>query len=234
MRSCPPSSRGNQAGSHTWHPARCRPPPSLRKRVPTLPPSDKRVITAGSQEAGLPVPIWESAQHPLRLEGIVPPSRRGRGIYCICRDKGKQQLALSVGAGEARVSGGDSSLPATLSSWILLPWPSTSHAALQSLVCFHIREKAAWHTIPEFRDSRGPWTGEPRLERVRDVCRGWAQTGANTKKRAHTASLRFKIHGLKGQSKEIAGWWSPGAGGGGARMTAIGVRVSFWGDEDGL
>ena len=38
--------------------------------------------------------------------------------------------------------------------------------------------------MPEFHDSRGPWTGELRLERVRDVCRRCAQTGANAEEKA--------------------------------------------------
>lgn len=63
--------------------------------------------------------------------------------------------------------------------------------------------------------------GVPRQERM-------------LKRRLRTASLRFKIHSLNGQSREIAGCWSPGAGGGRTRMTAIGVRVSFWGDQDSL
>ena len=47
------------------------------------------------------------------------------------------------------------------------------------------------------------------------------------KRRVRTASLRFKIHSLNGQSREIAGWWSPGAGGGRTRVMAIRVRVPF-------
>lgn len=63
--------------------------------------------------------------------------------------------------------------------------------------------------------------GVPRQERM-------------LKRRLRTANLCFKIHSLNGLSREIAGWWSPGAGGGRTRVMAIGVRVSFWGDEDGL
>ena len=70
------------------------------------------------------MPILESERRPHRLEGMVPPSRHGRGVHRIHGGKGKMQLALSIGAGKARVPGGDSSLPPTLSSRVLLPWLS--------------------------------------------------------------------------------------------------------------